>query len=129
MDLYEDYLKIGPLIGEAQENLAAARGMETEAYQRLGVIKESYDREEAAMLATDERAGGKNDTERKRNANALIHNERAKGGRLHGYWLALTTAEGQYQDATTEKEICIDRFSGIRNVARIVSGLAYSLGA
>jgi hypothetical protein len=127
--LYEDYARLGPMLAEAGELLVAARRTEREAYQKLKDMRERYDRESAALLALDERAGGKNDTERKRNGDALIYSERAGSGKLGDSWSALMSAEREYESAVTEKEICIDQFSAARYLLRTVGNMAYSLGA
>lgn len=128
-DLYTDYLKLSQMVDEAEHRVADARIAEVDIHKRLKMIRESYEREEAAMLATDERAGGKKDTERKRNANNLILQEKAEGGKLHGFWIAFVDAEHEYEMATADKESAVGSFSAVRYIMRMASGLAHSLGA
>ena len=127
-EIYEDYLKLRMQVDDAESALRSARTNEIDIHKKLKMVREAYSREEAALLATDERAGGKNADERKANATNLVHEEKAEGGKLHGYWLAVLNAERDYEAATAEKEACIDHFSAVRYVMRMASGLANSLG-
>jgi len=88
-EIYEDYLKLRMQVDDAESALRSARTNEIDIHKKLKMVREAYSREEAALLATDERAGGKNADERKANATNLVHEEKAEGGKLHGYWLAV----------------------------------------
>lgn len=127
-DLYEDYLQIRLALKEAEENLIKARMEEVEAHKELKDAREAYEMEEKAMLATDERAGGPNDTMRKRNAENLIRQERVKGGKMHQVWLTMMQKQHNYEVAVAHKEGCIDAFSSARYLLRTISGLAYAMG-
>ncbi len=128
-DLYEDYLRMRTRLRESEEALIQARKDEVETHKVFKFAREAYDKEERAMLATDERAAGKNAVERKANAENLIHQERAKGGKLHGLWIDMMRAQHNYEIATAHKEGCIDTFSSDRYIFRTISGLSYALGA
>jgi len=128
-ELYEDYLGLKNELRLAEEAVGLARTAEVDASKKLKDAREAYGNEEAALLATDERAGGKNDTERKRNADNLVAQEKSAGGRLYDLWFALGAAQYEYEQATAAKESAIDHFSTLRYIARMVSGLAQALGA
>ncbi len=128
-DLYEDYLRMRVRLRDSEEKLIGARPDEVEAHKKFKFARESYNKEESAMLATDERAGGPNDTVRKRNAENLIHQERAKDGKLHDVWIDMMRAQHEYEMATAHKENCLSTFSADRHIFRIIAGLAQALGA
>lgn len=126
--LYEDYLSLSVELADCDKRLAAARREEFAKWKRLKMIQEDYTREEKAMLATDKRADGPNTDTRKRNAENLIYQQRAEGGRLHGVYIAMINAENDHQAATVEKEVCIDEYSGLRYRLRTIGNLAVALG-
>ncbi len=127
--LYDDYRQLSTLLAQREETLIGARQDEIECARALKEAKKAYDDEVAAMLVADERANGKNDTERKRNADALIVAEQQPGGKLCALWIALQHAEWNASQATVAKESAIDSMSAIRNASRMCAGMGHALGA
>ena len=128
-ELYADYLSAKRTLAQAEEEMIRARKAETDAARAVVVTRGLYNEEEVAMLATDPRAGGKNDTERKRNAANLIAQEKKPGGKLHELWTALDKANGALELATSDKECAIDSFSAIKHVCHMISGMGRAIGA
>lgn len=128
-ELYADYTSAKRTLEQSEEEVIQARKAETEAARAVVIARTAYNEEEAAMLATDDRAKGRNDTERKRNAANLIAQERKPVGRLYDLWLALNTAEIRLESARTEKECAIDAFSAIKHVCHMIAGIGRAIGA
>lgn len=127
--LYRDYGDIYGVLVDAQQKLIAARQEELTWWRAHRDAKQDYEDEVAAMLATDDRAAGKNDTERRRNADNLIREEKRPGKSLHNLWNDYQDTEYKYESAKTETQSQIDRLSSARNAARMVAGLGNAFGA
>jgi hypothetical protein len=128
-DLYADYLSAKRTLAQKEEEIVQARKKETGAARAVVEARNNYNEEEAAMLATDPRAAGRNDTERKRNAANLIAQEKKPGGKLHDLWAALYAAENDLEAARTEKECAIDAFSAIKHVCHMIAGMGRAIGS
>jgi hypothetical protein len=126
--MVEDYKKLRDLLFDSEQELKKARFNKLASVRDLRESRDEYELEEAAMLATDERAAGKNAEERKYKAAALIAEERKEGGRLHGLWDSYNTAQLTAEWAETEEQAAIDHFSAVRYAARMTAGVAYMLG-
>ena len=126
--LMDDFAKLRDLLFDSEQELKKARFNKLTSVRELRERRDEYELEEAAMLATDDRAAGKNPEERKYKAVALIAEERKEGGRLHGLWDSYNMAQLAAEYAETEEQAAIDHFSAVRYAARMTAGMAYMLG-
>jgi len=126
--LMDDFAKLRDLLFDSEQELKKARFNKLASVRELRERRDEYELEEAAMLATDDRAAGKNPEERKYKAVALIAEERKEGGRLHGLWDSYNMAQLAAEYAETEEQTAIDHFSAVRYAARMTAGMAYMLG-
>lgn len=135
-DLYADYQRLAEGLDRAVGDLSVKRAQEREAVVALQVARADYEYQESYLVQNETEKGnpekainGPNDLVRDNQRKMLLRDSISRGGRLFEPWEAKMVAESEAEEAKMLLQEALDHFSALRNVAKMVAGLAQALGA